>query len=169
MQPRVFVLGTDHRFQRRDKEFADSQHERFEAFILQVVDANKIAVLAEENNAEALAEAGVAESTIEITARERGLPHRHCDPDRAERTRLGIRQDNDIRISAFFEGLAESAIQQRINESMRARERYWLERLLELNHWPVLFVCGANHSLHFLELLGTNNVEAALVAQDWST
>ncbi|MBE0434041.1 hypothetical protein IBX73_11340 [candidate division WOR-3 bacterium] len=133
-----------------------------------MAESKQIAALAEENSLEALAEAGAAESTVEAVARECGLPHRYCDPENDERSRLGIQQENAIRASAFFQGIGEREIQEQIHESMRARERVWLERLLEWNQWPVLFVCGAIHLSPFMELLKEMNVEAVLVAEDWS-
>jgi len=169
MKATVLVLGTDHGFQRLDSKFTVEQHEAFQAFLVHLLEAKKISALAEENNRAALAEAKLAESTIEKIAREHGLPHLYCEPDREERSRLGIKQENEIRISAFFQGLGEPAIQKEINESMRFRERIWLERLLEWSRWPVLFVCGANHSLPFMNLLSESHVEAELVAEDWIT
>jgi len=51
---------------------------------------------------------------------------------------------------------------------MRDREHYWLEQLQEFNRWPVLFICGAEHSLPFFDLLQANNIDAILLAKDWS-
>lgn len=169
MSATVLVIGTDHGFQRRDSMFTEAQHASFRDLLFRTIVVNDIVSLAEENNQEALAENQITESTVKEIARVCGIPHRHCDPDRTERSTLGIKQENDIRIQAFFEGLSERAIQDQINESMRTRERFWLDSLIEWDRWPVLFVCGANHSLPFFELLKEGNVEVVLVAEDWST
>jgi hypothetical protein len=129
--------------------------------------ANKAFALAEENNYQALAEAGLRESTVQIIAHKLGLKHFYCDPDRQQRSDLGIQQENDLRVTAFFKKLADSIVQEKIDESMRRRERFWLAKILEQNVWPTVFICGANHSLAFLDLLGKNNINATLVAQDW--
>ena len=163
----VLVLGTDHRFQRRSPEFTEAQHQRFAEFISATAREGRVVGLAEENSIEALAEAKVAQSTVEIMARELELNHRYCDPDMKTRAKLGMLQENQIRISAFPEKLAEAEVQRRLEESMRAREHYWLSELVTLNAWPVLFICGANHSLPFVELLRASNVDTILVAQDW--
>lgn len=168
MRAMVFVLGTDHGFQRLDRKFSGAQHNGFRILLTRMAESKQIAALAEENSLEAVAEAGATASTVEAIAREHGLPHRYCDPESEERSRLGIRQENAIRIAAFFQRIEEPEIQAQIDEAMRARERVWLERLLEWNQWPVLFVCGAKHSLPFIELLKERNVEAVLVAEDWS-
>lgn len=167
MSHMVLVLGTDHRFQRRSPEFTEPQHQQFAAYVSTTVKVNGVAALAEENNLQALAEADVTESTVEVIAHELGLKHRYCDPDMKTRAELGIRQENQIRISAFPERLAEEEVQRRLEESMRDRERYWLSELREFNAWPVLFICGADHSLPFLNLLRMNKLDAVLVAQDW--
>ena len=165
----VLVLGTDHRFQRRSPEFTEPQHQRFASFILTTAREGGVVALAEENNVEALAEANVAESTIEVVAHELGLKHRYCDPNMKTRARLGMLQENQIRISAFPGKLTEAEVQWRLEESMRARERYWLSELVAFNTWPILFICGANHSLPFVELLRVNKFDTILVAQDWGT
>ena len=169
MSRTALVLGTDHGFQRRDPKFTESQHKRFVAFVTATVKANGVLALAEENSPEAFADDKIAESTVETVARELGLKHRHCDPGRKTRAALEIRQENDIRASFMFEKVSEAVIQQRIEESMRTRERHWLGQLLDFNMWPVLFICGADHSLAFLNLLRANNVDTVLVAQDWGT
>lgn len=167
MSRTVFVLGTDHRFQRRSTEFIEAQHQAFAAFVLATAKQAGVAGLAEENSVAALAEADIAQSTIELIAHELGLRHRHCDPDMKMRAKLGMLQENQIRISAFPEKLAEAEVQRRLGESMRAREAYWLSDLIEFNTWPVLFVCGAAHSLPFLDLLKGRGINAVLVAEDW--
>lgn len=164
----ALVLGTDHRFQWKSPDFTDSQHQQFIAFVATAARAYKVVAFAEENNSEAQDEKGKKESVIQIMARELTIPHRHCDPDRQKRAVLGVFQENDIRAMAFLEGATESIIQQRIEKSMRDREHYWLEQLQEFNRWPVLFICGAEHSLPFFDLLQANNIDAILLAKDWS-
>jgi len=165
----VLVIGTDHRFQRRSPEFTEADHQRFAEFISSTARDGSVVGLAEENSVEALAEANVAQSTVEVIARKLRLRHRYCDPDMKMRVELGIFQESQIRVSTFPEGLAEEEVQRRFEESMRAREQYWLSDLITFNAWPVLLICGANHSLPFVELLRANNVNAILVAQDWGT
>lgn len=167
MNHTVLVLGTDHRFQRRSVEFTEARHQTFGAFVIAAAKQAGVAGLAEENSVAALAEADITQSTIELIAHELWLRHRYCDPDMKTRAKLGMPQENQIRISAFPEKLAEAEVQRRLAESMRAREAYWLSELIEFNTWPVLFVCGAEHSLPFLDLLKARGFSAALVAEDW--
>ncbi|TXI37037.1 MAG: hypothetical protein E6Q59_08465 [Nitrosomonas sp.] len=168
MSRTALILGTDHRFQWKSPDFTDSQHQQFIAFVATTARVYKVVAFAEENNPEALDEKGKKESVIQMMARELAIPHRHCDPDRQKRAVLRIFQENDIRAMAFLEGATESIIQQRIEKSMRDREHYWLEKLQEFNMWPVLFICGAAHSLPFFDLLHANNIDAILLAKDWN-
>jgi hypothetical protein len=163
----VLVLGTDHRFQRHSPDFPEVHHQQFAAYIAAAASNNGITALAEENSIAALAESNIPRSVIEEIACELGLKHRYCDPDMEVRGRLGIFQENQIRISAFPKQLCEVEVQRRLNESMRAREAYWLSELIKFNEWPVLFVCGANHSMPFIDLLRGNGFDYQLLAQDW--
>lgn len=167
MKRTVLVLGTDHRFQRRSPDFSEAQHQRFAAYVSAAASSHGVVALAEENNIEALAEAGISRSTVEALAHELGLKHRYCDPDMKLRAKLGLLQENQIRISAFPIRLSEAEVQRRLCESLRAREAYWLSQLVEFDSWPVLFVCGADHSLPFLSLLQASAYDAELLAQDW--
>lgn len=169
MSRTVLVLGTDHRYQRRSPEFTEQQHEHFAQYISSIAKANYVTALAEENNRQALAESGITQSTVETIAHQLGLTHRYCDPDMKMRAALGIRQESTIRISAFPEKLPEVEVQRLLSESLRARENYWLSELMAFNTWPVLYICGADHSLPFIELLQKNSIANVLVAQDWGT
>ncbi|TKS62902.1 MAG: hypothetical protein EWM73_02004 [Nitrospira sp.] len=169
MSRAVHVLGTDHRYQTRDTDFSEVQHNEFAQFVADTCRAHGICAIAEENNTQALAEASVEESVPQRIAHTLGLTHQHCDPDRATRTKLGIRQENDIRAQAFLERWSETIVQEKLEASHRVRERYWLQQIIALNMWPVLFVCGADHSKSLLSLLPEHDVQVELVASDWGT
>ena len=123
----VLVLGTDHRYQTRDIALAEAQHTAFAQFVAETCRAYGIRVIAEENNAYALAEASVEESVPQRIAHTLGLTHQHCDPDRAIRTKLGILQENDIRAQAFLKRWSEEVVQEKLEASHRVRERYWIQ------------------------------------------
>ena len=166
---KVLVLGTYHLYQTRDIAFAEAQHNAFTQFVVEICYAHRIRAIAEENNAQALAEASVEESVPQRIAHTLGLTHQHCDPDRAIRTKLGILQENDIRAQAILKGWPEAVVQEKLAASHRVRERYWLQQLITLNVWPVLFVCGADHSMSLLSLLPEYDVQVELVASDWGS
>ncbi|MBL8500874.1 MAG: hypothetical protein LZF64_12245 [Nitrosomonas sp.] len=130
--------------------------------------AYKVVAFAEENNSEALDEKGKKESVIQIMARELAIPRRHCDPTVRNEQCCDFSGERYSRAMAFLEGTTESIIQQRIEKSMRDGEHYWFEQLQEFNMWPVLFICGAVHSLLFFDLLQANNIDAVFLAKDWN-
>jgi hypothetical protein len=165
----VLVLGTDHRYQRRDKALDETQHVAFAQLLTEICRAHCIKVIAEENNADAMAEDEIEESAPQQIARTLDLIHRHCDPDLKTRARLGIQQENQIRVSQLPKRLAENVIQEKLRASQRARELYWVEELLQLNVWPVLFICGADHSIPLLALLKSKGIQPLLIAADWES
>ena len=165
----VLVLGIDHRYQRSDTAFAEAQHNVFAQFVAETCRAYGIRAIAEENNAQALAEASVEESVPQRIAYTLGLTHQHCDPDRAIRTKLGIFQENDIRAQAFLKRWSEEVVQEKLEASHRVREWYWIQQLITLKVWPVLFVFGADHSMSLLSLLPEHDVQVELVASDWGS
>ena len=116
---------------------------------------------------QALAEANIKESVPQHIAQSLELYHRHCDPDRETRMMLGIRQENDIRADGFLQSWAEEIIQEKIEASHCIREQYWLQQLIAFDVWPVLFVCGADHSLALHSLMLKHGVQAQLIAIDW--
>ena len=69
---------------------------------LQVIGAVLRAV-AEEMSEEAVRDRGRQESIALRVARQLGLAHRYCDPETAARDRLGIREESDLHLDAFFE------------------------------------------------------------------
>ena len=157
----TIVIGTSHTIQTSDqqlKPFLESLCRQFQ-----------VRAMAEEMNKEALAENGCAASIPMQVASELQIPHRFCDPNRAERGKLGIRQENDIRAQAFVSNstLSESEIAARIAESHAKRERYWLEQIRDLDVWPVLFICGADHVTSFCRLLEQQGIATHIVAEDW--
>ena len=99
------------------------------------------------------------------------MPHRFCDPNREERARLDIRQENDIRLQDWLSKskLTEAEFLSRVMESYTRRERYWVEQLNDFNVWSVLFVCGADHVTSFRQLLEQRGIAVHIAAEDWTS
>lgn len=123
----VIVVGTSHMIQIATLEL--------KPFLKRLCRKFKACAVAEEMNEEALAEQNCAASIPMQVANALRLSHRFCDPNRTELTKLGIRQENEIRISAFPSTLSESEVATRLAESHAKREGYWLEQLRGLNLW----------------------------------
>ncbi len=159
----VIVVGTSHTIQTADLDL--------KLFLERLCREFKVRAVAEEMSEEALAEKSCAASIPMQVASALRVPHRFCDPNRVERAKLEIRQENDIRVEAFLSNstLSESEIAACIAESHAKRERYWLEQLRGLSVWPVLFICGANHVASFCQLLKQQGIVAHVAAEDWAS
>jgi hypothetical protein len=157
----VVIVGTSHTIQTADPQLMRFLEHLCQQFMVQAV--------AEEMNEEALAEQSCAASIPMQVASALKLPHGFCDPNRAQRRDLGIRQENDIRISAFPATMPESEVAVRVAESHAKRERYWLDQLCDLSTWPALFVCGADHVASFSQLLKQQGMAVQVAAEDWAS
>lgn len=162
-QAKIIVVGTSHTIQIADQAL--------KPFLERLCRDFNIRAMAEEMNEEALAETNCASSIPMRIASALKIPHRFCDPNRTERAKLGIRQENEFRIQAWLSSstLSDSELAARVTESYAMRERYWLEQLRELNVWPVLFICGADHVSSFCELLKQQSIAAHVAAEDWAS
>lgn len=169
MTSNILVLGTDHRFQTKSSEFSNGDHEAFDKFVRKLVVRHGVLAIAEELSPQALSEAGVEHSVPEHIARSLGKVHRYCDPDKGERRALGIRNEADIRgLELPRRQLSEVEVQEKVGLSHRLRGEFWLRELLNLNIWPTIFVCGANHTESFTNVLSSGGLSSEIVARDWA-
>lgn len=164
----IYVIGTDHRYQYLSNELEDRDHQGFRELIEYTITDKNISLISEESNLEALKEKGVTESVLQSISKETGLAHLFTEASRIYRNENGMEQENNIRASAFFEGISEKDIEDRIQASYRARERHWLNLIKNENKWPVLHICGANHSVMFCKLAKEERIDAFLLHEDWS-
>lgn len=171
MQHTLLIVGTDHRFQMGSSDFTDDQHIAFINFIQTEAVQHKASAICEENNIQALQEHSLTESTLEPLARQLGLAHKHCDPSHSERQVLGIRQENTIRLQGLLSKhlTTEEEVAKLLSKSHKLRETYWIQQIKELDKWPVLFVCGANHVTSLVELAQNNDLRPLILASDWCT
>ena len=108
-------------------------------------------------------------------AKELSLKPLPCDPNRGQRTKLGIFNENDLRIQPFLNSnppMPEDEIHRQVLEGHRKRERYWLEQLqqeVSESEYPVLFICGAEHVDTFSKLLEENDFNVICICDDWES
>ena len=126
-----------------------------------------VVCIAEEMNEDGLAEAKKSESVPQSIAGILGFPHVFCELNRQERLALGIKQENEIRISAFFNEKSEGYVEAALKDQFHRRESVWLDRIEAVGTWPVLFICGANHVLSFAALLQEAGVECEVLYPNW--
>ena len=159
------LIGTSHTNQRP----GHATEGEFRKLIKDVCRALKVRAIAEELSLEALSQKDAAYSICEDIAKAAGLSHRYCDPDNAQRKTLNIRGKQDIAWEGFCCNWSEERIEQEVTASHSIRERHWLAQLLELDSWPVLFVCGEDHIDSFSLVLKNEGLHVDVVARDWPT
>lgn len=159
----IVLIGTWHHFQLPGGPESAS----FGMFVEDIFSQHRVAAIAEEMSEDALAENGVTQSVGHQIALARGLAHRYCDPSRNKRVVMYVLQESDIRKTGFLQSWEPGRIESEIRSSHAIRERYWLDRLSELDIWPALFVCGANHVSYFRDLLEKQGFEVTVAADDW--
>jgi hypothetical protein len=160
----IAVVGTSHTYQLPGAPAAAA----FEAFIKSLFLSSNFAAIAEEMSIEALSERGATISVCKQVADKRGARHLYCDPDRQTRACLDIRQENGIRATAQSERVSEEEIRKRIQASHDRREEYWLDRIIKLDSWPLLFICGADHVDSFVSKAREHGLSVKVLMPDWS-
>lgn len=169
----LYIIGTSHHYQfgagvRFGRSYCTEADQSALAEMLRDLAVSFSAeVLAEELNQRALTEVEKTASVMQSVAAELAIPHLFCEPDRAERVNLGIRDENEIRISAFPDKLDEAVVQRLVVESWRRREKEWLRRLVVAKTKNVVFVCGADHIETFVPLAQEQGFECKVLHANW--
>jgi hypothetical protein len=71
-------------------------------------------------------------------------------------------------VTAHLKGISELEIPKQLQASHDRREQYWLDRILELDCWPVLFICGADHVDSFGAKARGCGLSVKVLISDWS-
>jgi hypothetical protein len=166
--PTVFLIGTNHKYQRQILGAPLYEIEEFCEYLTQVVAEHKVVAIAEEMSSTALAESGLDNSVAHRVASQLGILHDLSDPSREERDRLGIQQRNDIELSGFFTGSDPDEIEAKVRRSHDIREQFWASRLKSMNAYPVLFICGAAHVNSFQEKLAALGYDVIVLIENWA-
>jgi hypothetical protein len=164
----VVIAGTNHLIQMAIGAGNIRAAKGLYAFLTALCREYAVCTVAEEMSAEALAQCKLTWSVPMQVAESLHIRHRFCDPDGAERRRLGVAEDESIlRAMTAVQGMSERETESRVAVERAKRERYWLDQLRTLNRWPCLFVCGADHVSSFRKLLEIDGIVAIVAARDW--
>lgn len=148
MTPKIIIVGTDHFLQCGTGSFSDDQIHTFKSFIEELCSQYQIKSIAEEMYLDALDELG---ATVTVAA---GICHLaedigyHCvDLSNKERRIIGIDRGTLASASIKLSVKHHKAIQTRLFNTLDnpVRECCWFARMLEINKWPTLFICGDSH------------------------
>jgi hypothetical protein len=178
----VYIVGVDHLVQYAGP-LPESVRGSFKEYIHQCVARRGIRVIAEEFSEESLHDVyHSSEGTLLRLASEMLIEHRYCDPEAADRRKLGIPYFHDLREgvkdrlgarSAYFTDCGVRKTVDREASSLarrfwRIREEYWLERIRDVLAIPVLFVCGHEHAAGFHLLVTERGADAEVLEPFWS-
>lgn len=164
---KAVLIGTSHKYQIRGCG-EDTTPSEFEHLLISLCSEHMAQGIAEEMNQAALVQRGIPETVAQIVSEKLGIAHQLSDPPPEIRQQLGIRGENDIRSEGWLQNWTPEHIETEVRKSHETREEYWLTQLQTLNSWPLLFVCGANHSEPFSALLRKNGFEVIVAFADWA-
>jgi hypothetical protein len=158
----VALVGTSHKYQLPATIGADD----FQTFLANICIASKVTAIGEEMSVEGLMQKCASESVCKTISNTLSIAH-YCDMDNEQRKARSVIGVLDIEYEAYRNDWSCEKLAREIRTSHDIRERYWLGELLDLNTWPVIFVCGADHVEPFRTLLETNGLHVDIVARDW--
>jgi len=170
---RVHLIGTDHRYQLCGHQGAN--WEAFKRYLSSFCQTEAIDLIAEELNEweiERSKPQGATSSVARDVASRLGIKHLFCDPDEADRKRLGINSRKELAnsigvVGHFLTPEQSTRICQMIREQWPIREGFWLEKLQRTDFSHCAFILGANHVESFAKLLTSKGFDARVESQDW--
>lgn len=177
MERKVYILGTSHEYQRNDDTCSSSSIDEFKLYLRAVCQLHRINAIGEEMSKTALEDFDRTNSISYLFVQEHGiLKHKYCDPDRDERKKLGIKESGFFIQSKKLPKIYQSEDIKSITQEEAAelewkedlkKEPIWLCKALELNVWPLLFICGSKHVESFSKLLAVASFYVEIVNNNW--
>jgi len=164
MNRTVFLIGTDHKYQHNSplyEEVSIEAIDEFKDYISKVCCDNDIEGIGEE-----------FQQTDLKKDRERSVPkeialnlkicHKYCSPSDDETQMLGWQP---TLYQKRRESIAEFDIRDWENDKIK--EYGWIQNILDLNRWPLLFICGSKHINSFTHLLSNSSIKVHVVNENW--
>lgn len=168
MKPDIVIIGTGHRLQAGHSAYSVDQHKKFRELLEQTCEKYAVKLIAEEMTADVLlSDYGTTETNgQQVAKRKKGIEHRFIDLSPKERSKFGI-----DRYSLHQTGKSASLSAPQLAALTRfageLRECIWLTRILTINLWPVLLVCGADHGPRVEHLFNSVGKLAILEVNDY--
>ena len=166
MKPDIVIIGTGHRLQAGHSEYSVDQHKRFRELLERTCKKYKIKLIAEEMSEDILSAFGTTETNGHQVALCKRIQHRYIDLSATERSqfyidRCSLNQTGQL---AKLSAPQFAALERFTGEF---RQCIWLTRILKINIWPALFVCGANHGPRVEHLFNSIGKLAILEVNDY--
>ncbi len=164
-----YLIGTNHANQLEGQKDGDSV--TFAKYLSAFCSDNRIDLIAEELNEEAIAKWQAGGSVAKSVASRLFIRHCFCDPDREERQRLGVLTDQEaakkLGFASSWTSQQDVLVLAEVKKSWLARENFWLERLREVTFMRCAFVLGAKHVATFRDLLRAQGFTVHIVKENW--
>lgn len=177
MARKVYILGTSHEYQRNDDSCPPYSINEFKLYLKTICHTYGINAIGEEMSQTAIEDNNRSISIPKLFTQEHGhLDHKYCDPDRNEQKILGIKESGYFtqtkKLPEFLQPeeirklTQEEADKLEWKEDLK-REPIWLCKILELDVWPLLFICGPKHVKSFRMLLTAEPFNAKIINTNW--
>ena len=189
MTPRLlYVLFTDwfdHRIQRGDDGVSSELMLAYKQRLRRLVHEHGIRAIAEEMSFDAMARPVAVKALRqagEITTPEKILDHiqQHIHgqhlPSVTEQISLELNilyracdlgLAEQLPLTPWGDGTPEGVVKMR-RRTFPPREQYWIQQLLALNRWPMLFVCGGDHRRSFRQRLVSTDLKVLVLRREES-
>lgn len=167
----LYIIGTHHQHQFGRSKAYDANEQACDAFFIYLRDqclSLGVRTVAEEMSTDARHKWSISRTVPELVALELQLEHADCDPTEEERRDLGVLNDGYVRMQGLMHGNTEEMVQKNIRHEYDKREDEWLRRLARLPRWPVLFVCGCEHSSSLAVRAKEFGLCARLILDEWA-
>ena len=169
---KMYIVGTYHKYQfgpcHEFEENLRSAHEEFAIFLKDCCVRLNVKTLAEEMHFDARDKYRIKQTVPERVAESLHIEHADCDPNIKEQVQLDILNEGRVKILGLYEGLSEKTVHANIRREYDKREDEWIRRLAQLSHFPVLFICGCEHSASLLEKATQHGFSAHLIVKEWT-
>jgi predicted metal-binding protein len=165
----IYIIGVNHELQ-----YFDGSTNLLLNFLSEQVELLGAKLIAEELNQEAIdREQQTRQTTLESTSRgaasKKGIDHRFCDPDSAERVVIGIPSPAQIRKSLGLRaGENEDRVEEEARRDFPLREKFWLDKISDKIHENIIFVCGSCHVDSFAALLEQRDYQCIILHKNWA-
>lgn len=164
-----YLVGTNHAHQLECQSDGDSV--AFAAYLSDFCSQNRIDLIAEELNDEAVTMWEAKGSVAKSVASHFSISHRFCDPKHEDRRRLGVLTDREaakkLGFNRFWTRAQEPQVKAEVRKTWPTRERFWLDRLRQATFERCVFVLGSEHVETFGQLLTCEGFTVHVAHVDW--
>lgn len=160
----VYLIGTDHKYQHNSDQYIPVPKNDIKEFVIHLksICKNKtIRAIGEEFHENHLKEDTKLTIPKSVSI-DLNIEHIYCEPDDDEAKHLGY-------VATLFQKRHETVeeFDKRALENEKIREKGWLNKLISIRVWPLLFICGSWHIESFKNLLENNQINVEIINNNW--